>query len=107
MDDRGPRSILMGDPSPEDIARLLRQGATILDIRTPEEYEQGHVPGSLHIPLPELLRNLASIPKDRPIVTCNAEDALSATAAEILHAHGFKAYDGGGWTKVADLLNKK
>ena len=107
MADRGLRSALMGDASSEDIERLLRQGATIVDIRSAEEYAQGHVPGALHIPLPELLFSLSSIPKDRPVVTCNAEDALSATAAEILDAHGFRAYDGGGWSKVAKLLDKK
>jgi|GEM_PF-466049 len=107
MSDRGFRKTLLGDASSEDIARLLREGATIVDIRTAEEYRQGHVPGSLHIPLPELLRSLPSIPKDRPVITCNAEDALSAAAAEILDAHGFKAYDGGGWTTVAKLMDKK
>ncbi len=107
MADRGLRSALMGDASSEEIARLLRQGATIVDIRSAEEYAQGHVPGAVHIPLPELLFSLSSIPKDRPVVTCNAEDALSATAAEILGAHGFRAYDGGGWTNVAKLMDKK
>lgn len=107
MADRGLRSALMGDASSEDIARLLHQGATILDIRTAEEYAQGHVPGALHIPLQDLLRSLSSIPKDRPVVTCNAEDALSATAAEILGAHGFRAFDGGGWTNVVKLMDKK
>lgn len=107
MDDRGLRSALLGDASPDDVERVLRQGATVVDIRSAEEYAQGHVPGSLHIPLSTLLHNLSSIPKDRPVVTCNAEDALSATAAEILFAHGFRAYDGGGWTKVAKLLDKK
>ena len=107
MSDRGFRRTLLGDASSEDLARLLREGATIVDIRSADEYREGHVPGALHIPLPELLRSLPTIPKDRPVITCNAEDALSATAAEILAAHGFKAYDGGGWTKVAKLLDKK
>jgi phage shock protein E len=100
----GLRKQLLGEPDRETIARLVREGATILDIRTPEEYAQGHVPNALHIPLDLLLQNLPAIPKDRPIVTCNADDALSATAAEMLQAHGFTAYDGGGWTRLSDLL---
>ncbi len=75
MADRGLRSVLMGDASSEDIARLLRQGATVVDIRSAGEYAQGHVPGALHIPLQDLLHSLSVIPKDRPVVTCNAEDA--------------------------------
>ncbi len=107
MVDRGFRKTLLGDASSDDIERLLRQGATVVDIRSDEEFKEGHVPGCLHIPLTDLLRQLASIPKDRPVVTCNAENALSATAAEMLEAHGYEAYDGGGWTRVAHLLNKK
>ena len=105
--DRGFRKTLLGDASSEEIERLIRQGATIVDIRSDEDFQTGHVPGSLHIPLPDLLHNLAMIPKDRPVVTCNAEDALSATAAEILSAHGFKAYDGGGWARLSEMMGKR
>ncbi len=107
MKDRGFRRTLLDDASSEDIKRLLQEGATIIDIRPLEDYKQGHVPGSLNIPMPRLLKSLASIPKDRPVVTCNADDALSTTAAEILVAHGFKAVDGRGWGNVARLLEKK
>lgn len=100
----GLRKRLLGDPSNEELRRALSEGATILDIRLPEEYERGHLPGSLHVPLAELLRELPSIPKDRPVITCNADDAQSATAAEILSAHGYKAYDGGDWDHLARLI---
>lgn len=100
----GLRERLMGHPSREDIARALRAGATVLDIRSDEEYREGHVPGALHIPLGELLKRLPSIPKDQPVVTCNAADAQSGTAAEILEAHGFIALDGGAWTSIARAL---
>ncbi len=103
----GLRQRLLGEPSGEEIGRLLKEGATILDIRTDAEFNEGHVAGAIHIPMDELERNLSLLPKDRPIVTCNADDALSATAAEILSAHGFKAYDGGGWTRLAGLLGRK
>ncbi|MBK6541960.1 MAG: rhodanese-like domain-containing protein [Flavobacteriales bacterium] len=103
----GLRRELLGEPSAEDIARLVKEGATILDIRSQEEYETGHIPGCLHIPIGELLRSLPMIPRGRPVVTCNADDALSATAAEILGAHGFQAYDGGGWTTLSKLVEKE
>ena len=107
MSDRGFRKTLLGDASSEDIERLLREGATVVDIRSTEEYRQGHVAGSLHIPLPELLQHLPLIPKDRPVVTCNAEDALSATAAEILSAHALRSCDRGCWLRLAELIRKK
>lgn len=100
----GLRKRLLGDPSNDEICRALQDGATILDIRTPEEYEQGHLAGSMNVPLAELLRELPSIPKSRAVITCNADDAQSATAAEILVAHGFNALDGGGWRHLAQLI---
>lgn len=104
MDDRGLRATLMGDASPGDIRRALDAGATILDIRNRTAYDAGHVQGSMHIALGELLRNLPRIPRDRPVVTCNAEAAESAVASEILRAHGFEALNGGEWTRVQALL---
>ncbi|MBK8339783.1 MAG: rhodanese-like domain-containing protein [Flavobacteriales bacterium] len=102
----GLRKRLMGEPSDEEIQRMLKEGATILDIRPQDEFDGGHIAGSLHIPIDELLHSLPLIPKDRPVITCNADDALSATAAEMLGAHGFKAYDGGGWTKLVKLAQE-
>lgn len=104
MDDRGLRATLMGDASADEVRHALRNGATILDIRDLQAFAAGHVPGSLHIPLGELLPNLARIPRHAPVVTCNAEAAESATAAEILAAHGFRALNGGPWERVRDLL---
>lgn len=104
MDDRGLRAALLGDASPGEIRHALRNGATILDIRDLPAYEAGHIAGSMHIPLAELLPNLSRIPRQRAVVTCNAEAAESAVAAEILQAHGFEALNGGKWQRVEDLL---
>jgi hydroxyacylglutathione hydrolase len=104
MDDRGLRATLMGDASADELRHALRNGATILDIRDLRAFAEGHVPGSLHIPLGELLSNLSRIPRHMPVVTCNAAASESATAAEILAAHGFNALNGGTWERVRDLL---
>ena len=106
MDDRGLRATLMGDASADEVRRALRDGATILDIRDVHAYAEGHVPGSLHIPLGELLPNLSRIPRHAPVVTCNAAASESATAAEILTAHGFRALNGGPWVRVRALLEE-
>lgn len=106
MDDRGLRATLLGDASPDEVRDALRNGAIILDVRDIHAFNTGHVPGSLHIPLGELLPGLARIPRHAPVVTCNAEAAESAAAAEILAAHGFVALNGGRWERVRDLLNE-
>jgi len=102
----GLRKKLLNEPSDEDLRQLLKAGATIIDIRPQDEFDGGHIAGSLHIPIEELLHSLPLIPKERPVITCNADDAMSATAAEMLGAHGFKAYDGGGWTKLVKLTKE-
>lgn len=102
--DMGLRQRLLGEATNDDLRRAIRAGATILDIRIKEEYEQGHLPGSVHIPLAGLLHHLPAIPKDRPVITCNANDAESATAAEILAAHGYLALDGGDRQQLARLI---
>ncbi|MBV6405100.1 MAG: Thiosulfate sulfurtransferase GlpE [Flavobacteriales bacterium] len=103
----GLRKRLLREVSAEEAARMVDEGATVLDIRSHREYESGHIPGALHIPVSDLLKHLPRIPRDRPVVTCNAEDALSATAAEILTAHGFQAVDGGAWVKLSALLKSR
>jgi rhodanese-related sulfurtransferase len=65
----------------------------VLDVRPPEEYRAGHLPGALSIPLAELRRRLAELPRDREIVAyCRGPYCvLSAEAVEILRAEGFRA----------------
>lgn len=83
---------------PVDRSQLLskvREGAvTVLDVRPPEEYQAGHIPGALSIPLKELERRLASLPHDREIVAyCRGPYCvLAVEAVEMLRAHGFTAF---------------
>ena len=77
-------------------------GASIVDVRTKEEFEAGHVVGSIHIPLDEIpdrvdeLRALAT-----PLVLCCASGNRSGLAAEYLIHRGFvDVYNGGGWMDV-------
>ena len=56
--------------SVKDLAARLESDKSlmVLDVRSPEEYTQdGHVPGSVLIPLPELAMRLNEVPKDRPV----------------------------------------
>lgn len=41
----------------------------LLDVREPIEYERGHIPGSLHIPLSQLADRLGELDPERPVVT--------------------------------------
>ena len=51
-----------------DPHQLVTAGATLLDVRTPEEFAEGHLEGAVLIPVAELSTRLSEIPRDRPVV---------------------------------------
>src|SRR5574341_781956 len=76
------------------LRRKVRSGeVTVLDVRPPEEFEAGHIPGALSVPLPELAQQLASLPKRREVVAyCRGPYCvLAIEAVKQLRARGFKA----------------
>lgn len=88
-----------------DLAQLVKQGATIVDVRTKAEYQQGHIKGSLNIPLQGLQTNLAKIKKDQPVITCCASGMRSASARSILKSQGYsEVYNGGGWSSLQNRI---
>ena len=60
----------------------------ILDVRTPGEYQKGHLEGNLHIPLNQLAGRLDELPHDRQIVVHCQGGYRSAIAASLLQKHG-------------------
>lgn len=84
-----------------DIKALLDDGAVILDVRTKAEYKNGHVKGSVHMPLHVIDKQIKQLKKyKKPIVTCCASGRRSGVAASRLKAYGLEAYNGGSWTSV-------
>jgi rhodanese-related sulfurtransferase/predicted transcriptional regulator len=78
----------------EALLRRVRRGEiTVLDVRPVEEYRAGHIPRALSIPVGQLERRLAQLPRDREIVAyCRGPYCVMALeAVDILRAHGFKA----------------
>ena len=81
-----------------DFAELVKNGAQIIDVRTPGEFNGGHIKGAKNIPLQSLGNNLSKINKNKPVITCCASGARSAAAKNILQNSGFtEVYNGGGW----------
>ncbi len=76
------------------LLELVRKGAvTVLDVRPVEEYNAGHIPGAISIPLKELQLRLMDLPRDQEIVAyCRGPYCvLSIQAVEMLRAKGFQA----------------
>lgn len=80
--------------SREELARRLRDGlVTLIDVRPEDEYEAGHLPGSISIPLRDLSHRLRDIPRDLEIVAyCRGPYCVFAfEAVALLRDSGFKA----------------
>ena len=77
----------------ELLERASRRGVVVLDVRPPDEYASGHVPGAVSVPLDELEQRLASLPRDAEIVAyCRGPYCLLAPrAVELLRERGFHA----------------
>lgn len=90
-----------------DIRNLINQeGATIVDVRSHEEYMGGHVNGALNIPLFEVPERVEEFKKmSQPIVLCCASGNRSGQATAFLNAHGVECYNGGGWMQVNGIRN--
>ena len=65
-------------------------GAVLLDVRTPQEYREGHIPGSVNVPLQSLDRE-GAVPagKDAPLFVCCHIGARSSQAVRILTRMGY------------------
>ena len=97
---------LLGLGPKVDLAAIAKSGAQIIDVRTKEEYQQGHIRGSVNIPLQNLQNNLSKIKKDKPVITCCASGMRSASAKGILKSNGFSdVHNGGGWSSLQNKIN--
>jgi len=78
-----------------ELLRRVRDGeVTVLDVRPSEEFRAGHIPGALSVPLPELKKRLAELPKNREVVAyCRGPYCVMAIeAVDLLRKKGFKAH---------------
>ena len=77
--------------SPLDAMALLtqRQQLFLLDVRTPEEYRQARLDGAHLIPVDQVVRRLAEIPRDRPVLVYCAVGSRSAQVFNYLARQGY------------------
>ncbi|MBA7508580.1 Thiosulfate sulfurtransferase GlpE [subsurface metagenome] len=96
----------VNDISVEEVYQIIssNQDYIILDVRTPDEFKEGHIEGAILIPVLELDNRLGELPKDKPIITYCRSGSRSRNAANILVENGFtQIYDMGG---ILDWIDK-
>lgn len=80
---------------------MNNQSKTIIDVRTPAEFQGGHVAGSINIPLLEVQSKLDEIKSfEQPIILCCASGNRSGQAANFLKSCGIDCENGGSWLDV-------
>lgn len=70
-------------------AQQMRDGALLLDVREPDEFAICRIAGSREIPMRQVPENLASLPRDRTILTLCHHGRRSLNVAQFLRANGF------------------
>jgi CRP-like cAMP-binding protein/chromosome segregation ATPase/rhodanese-related sulfurtransferase len=86
-----------------DAGKGVEDGALWLDVRTPEEYEAGHLPGAINLPFFSLRFQASSLTMDRPYMIYGAEVGQSATAAYLLTERGAEVFVLDiGWAELAE-----
>jgi rhodanese-related sulfurtransferase len=81
--------------SDDELLRRVRAGeATVIDVRPSEEYEAGHIPNAISVPLADLKKRLRELPKGREIVAyCRGPYCVMALdAVDLLREKGFRAH---------------
>jgi hydroxyacylglutathione hydrolase len=78
-----------------DLAELARRlgggdGPQVLDVRGAAEFEEGHIPGSIHVPFGQLRDRIDELSRERPIATICKAGKRSGLAASILQREGFE-----------------
>lgn len=87
----------------ETFAAALAEGATVIDVREPDEYASGHVAGAVSIPLGQIPNRATSMPKNQPVYVICASGGRSLNAARHLVQVGVDARSvaggTGGWQR--------
>ncbi|MFA6078002.1 MAG: rhodanese-like domain-containing protein [Candidatus Paceibacterota bacterium] len=80
----------MKNIKPEEVAEVLAQGATLLDVRTEDEFLDGHIPGAINIEIGEMSdEDIEQLDKEKTYVLYCRSGGRSSRAAQMLEALDF------------------
>ena len=71
-----------------ELTTLVENGSLVVDVREPDEYESGHIPGAILVPLSTVLTNKSEFESDETVYVVCRSGGRSMQACEILHDVG-------------------
>jgi phage shock protein E len=93
---------LFGGSQSTELEAIIKDGAYLVDVRTPAEFANGHAKGSVNIPLDQVASQLSKFKNKKNIVVCCQSGGRSGQAKTILEKNGFQnVVNGGSWNNVA------
>jgi phage shock protein E len=99
------KSIFGSQPS-VNFKELVAQGAWIIDVRSPEEFSQGHIHSSTNVPLQTIEKKATDLlKKNKTIITVCRSGTRSAMAKKILSAKGARVFNGGSWQSLQHKIS--
>jgi rhodanese-related sulfurtransferase len=113
--DRTLTAIPAGFYKVDDVAGLKRlqanSKALLVDVREPAEYQAGHIPEAINIPLRSLAQHLEQIDRDRPVVLYCSSGYRSAMGVVTLHLLGYDNVQGfppsfAAWKAAGEAIAK-
>jgi NADPH-dependent 2,4-dienoyl-CoA reductase/sulfur reductase-like enzyme/rhodanese-related sulfurtransferase len=100
--------LLRGEHPQVDVEAVLARPAAeqpfLLDVRTPQEFASGHIPGAVNIPVDDLRSRLGELPRDREIAAYCQVGQRGYLATRVLRQDGFSASNIGGGYKTYKLF---
>tara|TARA_R110000737_G_scaffold193924_1_gene215157 strand:- start:18637 stop:18936 length:300 start_codon:yes stop_codon:yes gene_type:complete len=82
-----------------DYKEMIKGGAIVVDVRSPQEFKSGHAPGSKNIPLGNLSSKVSELKGKEVILVC-LSGGRAGQAKNMLTQAGIKAHNAGPWQRV-------
>lgn len=96
---------MFGTNNAGQLEEVIKQGAYLVDVRSPGEFASGHVKGSVNIPLDQIKSKAGTLKNKTHVVVFCRSGARSSQAKAILEQSGLSnVINGGTWTQVNQLV---
>lgn len=100
-------SALFGKTDNSNLKEAVKNGAFLVDVRTPAEFSGGSVKGAVNIPLDKISSQLSKFKNKKSIVVFCRSGSRSGQAKSILESNGFQnVINGGAWQNVKQAVNE-
>ena len=83
----------------------IKRGGTVVDVRTPQEFAQGHLDGSKNYPLDNLSSHIEKLKKLEPLILVCSSGMRSGSANKMLKNKGLDCCNGGSWRGLEKNIN--